>query len=159
MGERGPLPTPYARRRNKRHTTGQRVTIARPAMPRSLAPEAKAEWHRVVPQLEEIGMLAMIDRGVLILYCTAWSDWVELDGLLQGSAKLIRGQKGNLVRNPVWLLRRDAEETLVELGRQLGLTPVARLRSGIIHERPPDPEEEAAKAFDFDEYRRRLSQG
>ena len=30
-----------------------------------------------------------------------------------------------------------AEQTLIELGRQLGLTPVARLRAGITHEPAP----------------------
>jgi hypothetical protein len=49
MGERGPLPKPYARRRNRRQTSGKYVTIARPAMPKDLPAEAKAEWRRVVP--------------------------------------------------------------------------------------------------------------
>jgi phage terminase small subunit len=66
MGERGPLPVPYTRRRNARRTTGTVVTVARPAMPRSLSPEAKAEWRRVVPELEDIGVLATIDRAVPI---------------------------------------------------------------------------------------------
>ncbi len=159
MGERGPLPVPYARRRNKRHASGQHVTIARPPMPRSLVGEAKAEWRRVVPELEEIGMLASIDRAVLIRYCVAWADWCELEGLLQRSGKLIKGQKGNFVRNPLWLMKRDAEQMVTELARQLGLTPVARLRAGVVHERPPNPDEEAERMFHIDEYRRRLAEG
>jgi P27 family predicted phage terminase small subunit len=105
-------------------------------MPRDLPAEAKAEWRRIVPQLEEIGLLATIDRGVLVRYCTTWADWQELDRLLQRSGKLIKGQKGNLVRNPLWLMRRDAEQMLADLARQLGLSPAARLRSGVAHERP-----------------------
>ena len=101
------------------------MTIARPPMPRNLPAEAKAEWRRVVPELEEIGLLATIDRGVLIRYCTAWADWFELQGLLERSGKLIRGQKGNFVRNPLWFMKQDAEQTVAELGKQLGLTPVA----------------------------------
>jgi phage terminase small subunit len=75
---------------------------------------------------------------------------------LQQSSKLIRGQKGNLVRNPVWLLRRDAEETLMELGRQLGLSPMARLRAGVVHDRPPQRDDEEQRLVVIDEYRRRL---
>ena len=156
MGERGPVPTGYARRRNKRHTSGQFVTIARPPMPRTLPEEAKAEWRRVVPELESIGMLATIDRGVLVRYCQAWADWCELNGLLQRSGKLIKGQKGNLVRNPLWLMKRDAEQAIAELARQLGLTPAARLRSGVVHERPADPDEESARVSVIEEYKRRL---
>ena len=158
MGERGPLPVPYARRRNKRYASGQHVTIARPPMPRSLLGEAKAEWRRVVPELEEIGMLASIDRAVLIRYCTAWADWCELEAMLQKSGKLIKGQKGNFVRNPLWLMKRDAEETVTELGRQLGLTPVSRLRVGIVHERAQEADDEAQRTVAIiDEYRRRLA--
>ena len=158
MGERGPLPVPHARRRNPRRLTGKVVTVARPAMPRSLSPEAKAEWRRVVPELEEIGVLATVDRAVLIRYCTAWADWVELQELLAKSGKLIRGQKGNLVRNPLLLIRSDVEATLSDLGKQLGLTPGARLRADIRHERP-SPDETPAGAIAIEEYRRRLGEG
>ena len=133
MGERGPLPKPNARRRNSREVAG-RVSVARPAKPRSLTGEAAAEWNRIVPELERSGILSSIDRALLVRYCTAWADWVELDALLAQGSKIVRGQKGNLVRSPAWLMRRDAEQTLSELGRQLGLTPVSRLRAGITHE-------------------------
>lgn len=129
---------------------------ARPPMPRTLPAEAKAEWRRVVPELESIGLLATIDRGVLIRYCVAWADWVELHGLIQQSGKLLKGAKGNLVRNPLWLMKWDAEQTVTELGRQIGLTPVSRLRAGVAHERPEEPEEELASLAVIEEYRRRL---
>jgi P27 family predicted phage terminase small subunit len=127
-------------------------------MPRSLAGEARAEWNRVVPELEAIGMLASIDRAVLIRYCTAWADWVELDGLLRKSGKLIRGQKGNLVRNPLLLVRSDVEAILSDLGKQLGLSPGARLRAGVVHDRPPDPDERSAAVLVIEEYKRRLGE-
>jgi P27 family predicted phage terminase small subunit len=158
MGERGPLPIPHARRRNPRRTTGKVVMVAQPRMPRSLPPEAKAEWRRVVPELEEIGVLATVDRAVLVRYCTAWADWVELQDLLSKSGKLIRGQKGNLVRNPLLLIRSDVETTLSDLGRQLGLSPGARLRADIRHERPRTNETPAGLTA-IDEYRRRLGEG
>ena len=154
MGERGPLPKPYARRRNRRPLTGKVVLVARPSMPRSLAGEARFEWHRVVPELEEMGLLATVDRAVLIRYCSAWADWCELRDLLNRSGKLIRGREGTLVRNPLWFMFQDAGQTVTELGRHLGLTPVARLRAGVVHERPPEEEEPRPTALD--EYRRAL---
>ena len=159
MGERGPLPKPYARRRNKRHTSGKYVTIARPALPRDLAAEAKAEWRRVVPELEEIGLLATIDRAVLIRYCTAWADWLELQKLLQQSGKVLKGARGHIVRNPLWFMKNDAEQTVSDLGKQLGLTPVARLRAGVVHERPAEKDDEADGPTAIEEYKRRLSGG
>jgi phage terminase small subunit len=52
MGERGPLPVPYARRRNKRPNRGKHIAVGQPEMPDDLAAEAVAEWQRVVPEIE-----------------------------------------------------------------------------------------------------------
>ncbi|MGE3913738.1 MAG: phage terminase small subunit P27 family [Chloroflexota bacterium] len=71
-------------------------------MPRELSEEAKAEWRRIVPVLEEAGLLNTIDRALLIRYCCAWADWLELQGLIQQSGKLLKGARGHLVRNPLW---------------------------------------------------------
>jgi len=146
-------------RRNRRHSAG-RIPVAHPSKPRSLTDEAGAEWNRVVPELECSGILSTVDRALLVRYCTAWADWVELDRLLQQAGKLVRGQKGNLVRSPAWLMRKDAEQTLIELGRQLGLTPIDRLRAGITHEPAPVASDEPAdqRVTDFaTERRKRLT--
>ena len=156
MGERGPLPQPYARRRNKRQTSGKSVTVGRPSMPRDLPAEAKAEWRRVVPELESIGIIATIDRALLVRYCSAWADWVELQRLIQTSGKVLKGARGHLVRNPLWFQLQDAGATVTELGRQLGLSPVARLRAGIAHERPADPDEQSPAIAALEEYRKVL---
>ena len=158
MGDRGPVPLPWARRRNRRPGALHGVEVAQPERPEELSAAAIEEWERVVPQLEDMGVLATIDRALLIRYCTAWSDWLELEGMLQKSGKLIRGQKGNLVRNPLWLMRRDAEQMVTDLARQLGLTPMARLRAGVRHERPPDPEDEERRRVTIEEYKRRLQE-
>ncbi len=152
MGERGPLPRTITRRRNRRATNGT-IASRRPVMPRTLSAEAKREWRRVVPELVAMGWIASIDRGVLIRYCTIWADWVELDEALQKSGKLVRGRDGSPVRNPLWMMRRDAGEMAANLARDLGLSPAARLRNGIRHE-PPAPEADAPTALD--DYRERM---
>lgn len=155
MGARGPIPSPYARRRNVRPGHGV-VTSSRPAMPRDLAPEAKAEWRRVSAVLEQIGALHTSDRSLLIRYCSTWAEWVEVDALLTKTGRLVRGQKGNLVRNPLWLIRRDAAQALNELATQLGISPAARLRNGVLHESPEPTSESDIVAIE--EYRRMLAQ-
>jgi len=52
------------------------------------------------------------------------------------------GARGHLVRNPLWFMKNDAEQTVSDLAKQLGLTPAARLRAGVVHERPPEPANE-----------------
>jgi P27 family predicted phage terminase small subunit len=157
MGERGPLPKPYARRRNRRQTSGKSVMVGRPPMPRDLPPEAKKEWRRVVGELEAAGLLATIDRTVLVRYCQAWADWRELQKLLRQSGKLLKGARGHFVRNPLWFLKQDAEQTLSDLGRQLCLSPMARLRAGIGHEVPKE-EGESPAVVALEEYRRMVQE-
>jgi P27 family predicted phage terminase small subunit len=136
MGERGPLPNPNAIRRNKREVNGT-IPAARPSMPRGLSGEAKAEWRRVVPEIERMGVLAAVDRATIIRYVMARAEWVELNDLISRTGRLTRGSSGDLERNPLWALRQDVERTLLELARQLALTPASRLRSGIKHEEQP----------------------
>lgn len=135
MSERGPVPQPVVRRRNKREENGQ-FRAAPPVMPDGLSEEAKREWRRIVPPLREMGVLSTIDRAVLVRYCTVWADWVELDAQVALSGRVIHNRGGDVVRNPLWLARREAEAMLVELGRLLMLSPATRLRSGIKHEAP-----------------------
>lgn len=153
MGDRGPVPKPNPRRRNARPQRGV-IQVRRPAMPRDLAPEARAEWRRVVAALDEIGALHTVDRALLIRYCNAWAEWTELDGLVRKTGRLVRGARGNLVRNPLWLMRRDVEQTLNELSTLLGISPTARLRNNIQHERPAEEASEAPTALA--EYRRAM---
>ena len=127
-------------------------------MPRTMPAEARAEWRRVVPALERMGVLASLDRGILIRYCTTWADWCELDALVRQTGRIIKGKDGHLVRNPLWLLRRDAGQALTELSRQLTLTPASRLRAGIAHEVEERPED-IPSVVRIAEMRRRLQEG
>lgn len=123
-------------------------------MPSFLHGEARAEWRRVVPQIEKMGMLAVVDRGVLIRYCTAWADWCDLTEKLAQTGVLARRREG-VVRNPLWMIRADAEATLSDLGKQLGLTPNARIRAGVVHEFPAEGDE-AEGPTAIEDYKRRL---
>lgn len=128
--------------------------VARPAMPRSLTGEAKAEWRRVVPELEKMRLLATVDRAVLIRYCRAWADWHDIDEKLRATGLLVQGRHSGLVRNPLWMMRSDVEATLSDLGKQLGLTPAARSRAGVDH-RPPPPAAPTEDEDDDDVWSRR----
>ena len=157
MGERGPVSIPHARRRNKRKDTGKRVEVTAPRMPDNLDGEAAAEWERIVPEIEAMGLLAAVDRGVLVRYCRGWSDWCELDEKLLATGLLVKGRHvGSLVRNPLWMMRSDIEATLRELGKQLGLTPAARIRVGVKHEVPDAGEGKQLRVMAIEDYRKRL---
>ncbi len=140
MGARGPLPKPNARRRNKRPAPKGKVKAQRPRCPARLTGEAKAEWQRIVPLLADAGLLTNLDRGMLIRYCEAWEEWIEITETLSVAGRLSKGAYDTVVRSPVWFQRLEIEKLLNDLGKQLFLTPMARLRSGLEHEAMPEPE-------------------
>jgi P27 family predicted phage terminase small subunit len=43
--------------------------------PRWLGVMARNEWHRIVPELERLGFLTVIDLGTLEIYCDLYERW------------------------------------------------------------------------------------
>ena len=43
-------------------------------MPAWLPKEAKAEWHRAVSRLDDMGILTELDAGPLAMMCCAWAE-------------------------------------------------------------------------------------
>lgn len=156
VASRGPLPNPNRRRRNKPPSSGRHVLIARPSLPQALSAEAKAEWRRIVPELENMGVLTKTDRALLIRYCTVWADWVDINAAIAKSSKLIMGDHG-LIRNPLWRLRSDCETALDGLMKALVLSPNARLRAAIQHDRAEPEQDENAPTI-IDVYRQMLAE-
>lgn len=116
MAGRGPSPEPTALRKLKGNPSGRplpadepAVATAVPEMPRGMSPAARREWRRVTPLLDEAGLIAKLDAGVLAGYCEAWSIFIEaddehLDRKLKAGAELRR------------------------YGQEFGLSPSARTR-------------------------------
>ncbi|MFC8155857.1 phage terminase small subunit P27 family [Streptomyces cinereoruber] len=136
MGARGPVPQPDNVRALRGNPGGrpapQRVTAppSAPDIPSWLDEEGQAEWARVVPQLDALGVLAKVDRAVLSAYCAAWSKFVAAEQLLQGDDLVAERRAGNgPAKNPAWQIWREAATTVAALARDLFLTPNARLRS------------------------------
>lgn len=114
--------------------------------------------------LDELGAVTPADRAVLVRYCRAWADWVELDELVATTGLLIKGRNGDAIRNPAVKMRQDAGATLLELGRELALSPASRLRLSIAHEAAPEVGELPADGLGqapavLAEYRRMLGAG
>ncbi len=88
MAKRGhkPVPTAILKLRGSPCAKGRedepQPDASAPMCPRWLDAAAKAEWRRLVPQLQSMGVLAKTDLGVLAGYCRQWSKWVEAERAL-----------------------------------------------------------------------------
>jgi len=56
-----------------------------PTMPLWLSGLAKAEWKRIVPELEAAGMLSLVDRVALTAYCQVYARWRKAEEAIKDS--------------------------------------------------------------------------
>ncbi len=91
-GTRGPLPKPTALKvlegnpgkRALNLSDGVNPRIEIPSAPKHLGQEARKEWKRIAPLLEELGLISGLDRAALALYCQAVGRLSELEMAFNG---------------------------------------------------------------------------
>lgn len=97
-GSRGPLPKPAALRllennagkRSLDLAAGVNPRIEVPSAPKHLGVEARKEWKRITPLLEELGLISGLDRSALALYCQVAGRLAELETAFNGQvARLV----------------------------------------------------------------------
>jgi P27 family predicted phage terminase small subunit len=111
----------------------------RPRMPLAMAPAAVAVWRRVMREMGATGVITGADADVFRTYCESVARYQYAARMLEQSGPLVRGQRGELVKNPLHQVVRDNAVLLRALARELGLTPAARtgLRANGEPERDP----------------------
>lgn len=102
--------------------------VAIPDAPDHLSADARAEWDRVTPLLEQMGIIADIYRAPLAVYCQAWGRYV------QAERKLVElGEDGTVDTTPsgykqigVWLqVSNRAADQMKAFASEFGMTPSA----------------------------------
>jgi P27 family predicted phage terminase small subunit len=148
VGARGPIgQSDNVRflRGNPGHRRGRKSVRARPGAPAAptwLSTEAKAEWRRVVPELDELGILARVDRAVLAAYCDAWAKFTMAARQLDREGLLRVDRWDREGKHPLWSVWRDASGLVAQLAKSIGASPEARLRMAL-PERPDDDDDAA----------------
>jgi P27 family predicted phage terminase small subunit len=141
----GPLPKPTALKvlegnpgKRPLNTNEPRPPAEAPEAPQWLDTEALAEWNRVVPSLDALGLLTAVDRAALTAYCLAWSLLVGAQVEIVENGIMVYGQKGERVKNPAIQVQRDATATIKGFCAEFGLTPSARGRMSVPGSDEPD---------------------
>jgi P27 family predicted phage terminase small subunit len=96
-GSRGPLPKPAVLRllegnpakRALNLSDGVNPKVEVPTAPKHLGRDAKKEWNRITPLLEELGLISGLDRAALALYCDAVGRLSEYQTAFNGKVKLL----------------------------------------------------------------------
>ena len=135
-----PKPKPTALKllegRGHGRDSGGRVVKEVPGFARSAPPapewlpvEARAEWDRVVPEMDRLGILKRIDRAALAAYCAAWDRFVTASAIVAAEGMVLHDDKqGRAQRHPALLTAEAASKELRAWASEFGLTPSAEQR-------------------------------
>ena len=154
MGLRGPAPRPDALNalegdpgNRRRNTDSPKPKPGAPTPPHWLKAEALAEWGRIVPELDSIGLLSVVDRAALTAYVCSWATFVECAEDIEDNGVMIRGRDGNSVKNPAVAMQRDALAQIKTWVTEFGLTPSARARMQLPSEKGTGEDASVSELF------------
>lgn len=115
-----------------------------PKAPRWLGGIAAAEWRRMVPLLEKLGLLTTIDLQMFASYCSAWGVYRENYAFIRknGYTFIVIDKEGNELtkRYPQVKIAEEYLRICKTLGENFGLTPSARTRIQVGSEEMADAE-------------------
>ncbi len=145
MGRRGPAPVPTKVKMLRGETRPSRLNLHEPMpspdvpkMPTDMDAEAKVVWRRVLRAMRHTGVIRAADSDVLRCYCESVARYQYAGRLLAQSGPLVRGQRGELVKNPLHQVVRDNADEIRQFARELGLSPSARASLRMERERAQD---------------------
>lgn len=97
------------------------------------------EWNRVVGELYALGILTQVDRAALVVYCTAWADYVKACNKLEKEGDVIISDKGGMYQNPWVAIKKRSMDQIIKFSAEFGMTPSSRSRVKV--EQPTEEEE------------------
>lgn len=148
MGKGGPKNKPDALKILQGTLKPERVNkdapqpdVTRGAVPPDFLDEmAKAEWARIVPELETLGIMSNIDIALVASYCTSVSELAEACKQIEANGYTYEAEtrEGCIVqRKSPWIdVRAKAINNIVKTSCEMGMTPASR--SKVIAQKQPE---------------------
>jgi P27 family predicted phage terminase small subunit len=102
-----------------------------PKCPQWLTPEAKREWKRIVPDLERLGLLTVVDRVALAGYCQAYARWREAEEFITKHGSIFKTPSGYIQQVPQVSIAQKNLLIVKGFCAEFGLTPSARSRINV----------------------------
>jgi P27 family predicted phage terminase small subunit len=133
MGRRGPAPKPTALRvlhgekPYRINHAEPRPLLESPLRPDWLSPHATAEWDRITPDLEHMGVAWSVDSTALACYCESVARLRAALSVVAEYGLTVDGEDGRPVKNPAVAMARDASNDVRVWAREFGLTPASRV--------------------------------
>lgn len=135
MGQRGPKSKPahlhlVTGNPSKLPVRGLLQKLQRPVelpeCPADLSDDAKAEWNRLGPLLESLGLISQLDLAAFALYCDAWGQFLHATRKLQalGDEGMVMSTPSGYKQIGPWLsIKNNAAEKVNKYKAEFGLSP------------------------------------
>ncbi len=116
----------YREDRVAKHEPKPRVAIPKP--PRHLSGIALEEWHRIVQELADNGLMTNLDRAALTLYCDMWAGYVKAEENVKKNGMTTQTAANNMIENPYFSIMKRCAELMHKFLVEFGMTPASRTR-------------------------------
>ncbi len=127
--------------RNGSAETSPRPRPSRVSRPEWLSPEAKAEWKRLAPELERLGLLTPLDRAAFTCYCQSYGHWLQAQRAIKERGTLYVTATGRVRERPEVAIAESSLKLMKAFAVEFGLTPSSRSRFSLPD--PPTQEDDA----------------
>ena len=111
----------------------------RPVCPSWLDDIAKRRWAKIVPELDRLGMLTLVDGDALACYCQAFAEFEIATKTIQKDGRTIATGLGGLKSHPCIDQQRTAWQAIRQFAALYGLDPSSRTRLKVPVKTEDDP--------------------
>lgn len=113
--------------RADRHNHGPKVETKTPKCPVWLPKQAKRYWKEIAPQLEQVGLIGIVDQAAFVLHCDSMGKFREVTERLQELDSLVdTTPQGYEVQSALFTVRNKLWDQVLRSASEFGLTPAAR---------------------------------
>ncbi len=98
-----------------------------PVMPDWLEDEAKAEWERMAPKLEKMGLLTEVDGAALSGYCQAYARWKEAEEFIKKHGLVFKTPSGYIQQVPHVSIAQKYLQIMNAFLSKFGMSPSDRV--------------------------------
>lgn len=88
--------------------------------------EARAEWFRIVPDLQDMLTVGKVDRNALVSMCLSWAEYCKYTRYVWNNGLAETTGGGKRIRSPEAIQAENAFKRWERLAKQFGCTPSAR---------------------------------
>ena len=103
--------------------------------PKNLSKAASEQWEIIYPMLVEARVLRQVDVFALACLCDASATLAHTNKMIEDKGLLWKSGDGEIRRNPYLLIRQRAQDEVMALWKEFGMTPLSR--SKMCKEAPP----------------------